>query len=184
MHIELKRDILIPAPARHVGYWAVNPCYTTRDGLGMVMTVVRRMATGAADDNWRKRGSTVQRMASPDNGASWAFTGESMDGGTYESGNRKLAWFHFLDPDNGLLLSMHMTSRRVPEREVPLTQLYYQISRDAGKTWESPRQVIHPGKEFDETLWMPGIAGPEQYIGVDQGSFVTVSYTHLTLPTN
>ena len=171
MEIEVKKDVLIPAPAKNVGCWAVNPCYTSRDGLAMVMTVVKRISDGTEECNWRKRTSTVHRMASPDNGASWAFTGESMDGGTYESGNRDLAWCHFLDPDNGLLLSIHMTSRRGPAADVPVTRLYYRISRDAGKSWESPRQIIHPGKEFNETLWMPAIAGAEQYIGVDQGPF-------------
>ena len=38
MDIEVRKDVLIPSPARHIECWAVNPCYTSRDGLGMVMT--------------------------------------------------------------------------------------------------------------------------------------------------
>jgi len=176
MDIEVAKDVLIPAPARHVGCWAVNPCYTSRDGLGMVMTVVRRMASGAPDDNWRKRTSTVHRMASPDNGASWAFTGERMDGGSFESVIQNYAWCHFLDPDNGLLLSIHQTSRRRPGDGVDpygfrQTMLLYQVSQDGGRTWSAAKQIIHPGSEYDETRWMPVITDDEQFISVDQGPF-------------
>ena len=176
MDIEVKKDVLIPAPAKHVGCWAVNPSYTTRDGLGIVMTVVKRISDGTKECTWRKRTSTVHRMASPDNGASWAFTGESMDGGSCESANQNYAWCHFLDPDNGLLLSIHQASRRQPGDDVDAygfrqTALHYQVSQDGGRTWSSAQQIIHPGAEYNETRWMPGITDGEQFISVDQGPF-------------
>jgi len=176
MDIEVKKDVIIPSPAKHVGCWAVNPSYTSREGLGIVMSVVRRMSTGTADDHWAKRTSTVHRMISPDNGATWRFTGESMDSGSTESGNQNFAWCHFLDPGNDMLLSIHQTSRHRPGDEMSAygyrqTALYYQVSGDAAKTWSQDRQIIHPGDEFDEIHWMPVITGGEQYIGVDQGPF-------------
>lgn len=168
MDVEVKREILIPGQP-HALHWASNPCYTTRDGLGMVMTVVRRDSTGT--DSWRHRTTKIQRMVSEDNGATWTPHGPAIQNDTYQSGNYTLSWHHFLDPDNDLLLSIYQTSRPNPAGGIKITKLYYEISRDAGKTWEPSRQIIHPGDEFDEILWMPTITGNEQFIDVDQGPF-------------
>ena len=173
VNAEIKKDILIPAvesPDAHEFCWAVNFAYTRTAGEDMVMTVVRRMSSG--DDNWRQRESTNQRMLSCDNGATWNPHGPEISGGSYERKNTTLAWMHFLDPSNGLLLSLHQTSRPHPGDGAWASALHYEISRDGGRTWGPLRQIIHSESAYDEVHWMPGITDNYQYIGVDQAPFV------------
>lgn len=170
---EIKKDILIPAaenPDVHEFCWAVNYSYTRNAGQAMIMTVVRRMSSGG--DNWQQRQSTNQRMLSDDNGATWQPQGPEIPGGSYERKNTMLAWMHFLDPSENLLLSMHQTSRPHPGDGEWATALNYEISRDAGQSWGPLRQIVHPDSACDEIHWMPGVTDNYQYIGVDQAPFV------------
>ena len=44
MKLKIKRDVLIPAsedPEVHMSCWAINHSYTSSDGRGMMMTVIR-----------------------------------------------------------------------------------------------------------------------------------------------
>ncbi|MAE66085.1 MAG: hypothetical protein CMJ18_17580 [Phycisphaeraceae bacterium] len=172
LNARITKDVLIPAagnPEDHEFYWAVNYAYTSSAGTGLIMSTVRRMSNG--DDNWRQRNSTVQRRISQDNGASWSTHGPELRSGSYESKELRLPWMHFLDPSNDRLLSLYQTSRPRPGGEGGATALFYEVSTDQGRSWTPPRQVIHPGAEFDELHWMPGVTDNRQYIGVDQAPF-------------
>ena len=91
MNIEVQRDLLIPSPGKHISVWAINPSHTSRDGLGLVMTIVRHDSRRTGSANWREWTNTTQRWTSPDNGATWQADGPEIDGGTYESGNNVCA---------------------------------------------------------------------------------------------
>lgn len=173
MNIRVRRDVLIPAvadPACHEFCWAVNASYTSNEGPDMVMTTVRRISTGG--DNWRQRSSTIQRMRSGDNGATWRQDGPEIPSGSYESRNLVLPWMHFLDHSNNRLLSIHQTSRPHPrDHSVTATALHCAVSADGGRSWGPTRQIIHPDRGFDEFHWMPRVTDRQQYIGVDQAPF-------------
>lgn len=172
MKVEIRKDVLIPAAANpddHEFYWAVNYSYTSNDGMGLIMSTVRRMSTG--HDSWRQRKSTIQRWMSQDNAATWTRLDAEIPSGSYDSKDLRLPWMHFLDPSNDRLLSVYQTSRPRPGGEGGATALFYEISNDQGRTWGPARQIIHPGRAADEVHWMPGVTDNRQYIGVDQAPF-------------
>ena len=173
LNLEIKKDILIPAeenPDDHEFFWAVNYAYTSNFGQELMMTVVRRMSSGG--DNWRQRQSTNQRMISHDNGATWHPHGPEIPGGSYERKDTTLAWMHFLDQSEDLLLSLHQTSQPHPGDGEWATALKYEVSHDKGQSWGPLRQIISPDSACDEIHWMPGITDSYQYIGVDQSPFI------------
>lgn len=172
MNVSVTRDVLIPAPAQHVSPWALNPSYTSPNGLSMVMTVVYNNSHGTGSANWKQWTNAIQRAVSDDNGATWHAHGPCIENGSYVSGKYTRTWHHLLDPDNGLLLSVFQQSRRDSEADPKITSLHYQISSDAGRTWAEPEQIIHPSAECDAIHWMPGVTSGELNVSVDQGPLV------------
>jgi len=173
MNVRIEKDIIIPArsnPEARRFCWTINPSYTSRDGLGMIMTKRERISSG--NDRRRQQSGTLQRMMSEDNGATWTAHGPVVSGGSYAAEHQNLAWHHFLDPLNEQLLSVHQTTRPNTAGSVKKTALYYQVSADAGRTWGPARQIIHRGSESDEIHWMPVITGNKQYVEIDQAPFV------------
>jgi len=172
INVKIQKDILIPAaenPDDHSFYYTINPSYTSTEGLGMVMTSVRWISKG--NDDWRDRKSIIQRMRSEDNGACWTKYGPEMSSDTLRSNNQNLAPHHFLDHDNGLLLSIHQITRPKSADGTPNTSLYYEISKDQGKTWGPAKPIICKGSGFDQAHWMPGVNREGRYSGVDQPKF-------------
>jgi hypothetical protein len=157
MKIDVKRDVLFPSPGKHISPWALNPSYTSRDGFGMVMSLALNNSHGTGSKNWTKWTNVTQRLVSPDNGATWVNYGAPITNGSYESGDQHRVWHHFLDAENGLLLSIFQTTGPAPEKR---TALFYEISRDATKTWGAARQIP-----------LPALAESKSEIGVDQGPF-------------
>jgi len=156
--ISVKRDLLFPAPSKHISPWALNPSYVSRDGLGMVMSLSLNDSRGTGHLNWTKWTSVIQRMVSPDNGATWLKHGAAIQNGSYDSGDSQHVWHHFLDPENGRLVGLFQRARATPGRSMKCSTLHYEISRDEGRTWDSSRQILHPG-----------VSGGHQEAGVDQG---------------
>lgn len=139
---------------------AVGQAYTSRDGRGMIESVVHY----SFDGNYYYSGQKYRRV-SDDGGATWRIDGEVT---RVDPTVKKTAEFtparHLHDPHTGFLVAFysdwmistdesqftsHTTSRSY--------RIHYRISRDAGRTWEPARQVIHKGAEFDSTHWMPNI---------------------------
>ena len=171
MNVEVKREVLVPAPAQHISPWALNPSYTSQRGLGMVMTVVHNNSHGTGSANWRQWTNTIQRTVSEDNGATWTPYGPAIENDSHQSGKYTRTWHHFLDPENGLLLSIFQRSRRGTADGPKITSLHCQISTDAAKTWDEPKQIVHPSAECDAIHWMPGVTSGKLNVGVDQGPF-------------
>ena len=75
MNLAIEKDVLIPAPENpedRATCWAINHSYTSSHGRGMIMAV-RRIEKGEGE-SW----STVQRMISEDNGATWVAHGPAV----------------------------------------------------------------------------------------------------------
>jgi len=149
----------------HVAVYAQNPSYTSLDGRVLIEAVKWEVRT----ESGTYYDSSVYRRRSEDNGRTWTdepplheLTDAEVDAGCLI----RSVPMHFLDPDNGLLVSLHMTAERAG-RDTGFSaaadlmsrtrRFFCEVSRDAGLTWEDHGQVIMSGDEFDETHWAPGI---------------------------
>ncbi len=106
---------------------------------------------------------------SEDHGKTWEKTEEWKKTVDLEDGlklERMLPSVYYCDSDNGLAVRVFGTGKDDPAilaweyAESPwarTTMIYVQISRDEGKTWSEPEQLIVQGGEFDEVHWMPGV---------------------------
>ena len=72
----------------------------------------------------------------------------------------------FCDPDSGVSLRAFSTCHNDPNvlvwnyAESPYwrtMKIYTQVSRDEGRTWSEPEQLIARGDEYDEVNWLPGV---------------------------
>ena len=166
LRIRVREVPFFRAPRKPLDIWALNFCYCSLQGREMLMTRVQCDYLGQR--NWVKAIDYNQRMLSSDNGLTWEEHGPVRQNGPYETGRFCTAWMNFLDSDNGFLLSVFTKSDDADRRVV---KVYYEISKDKGRTWSPPRQIIHPGAEYDETHWMPGITAGLQGLGADQAPF-------------
>ncbi len=105
----------------------------------------------------------IYRRRSEDNGRTWTdepplheLTDAEVDAGC----EVRTVPMHFLDPDNGLLVSLHCTAERAGSDTAfhaagdlmsRTRRFFCEVSRDGGLTWEDHGQVIMSGDEFDET---------------------------------
>lgn len=70
----------------------------------------------------------------------------------------------FLDPENGWMFRVFNVSESIrgvvpwdPKSPVMATRkIFIQISKDEGKTWGEPRQLIQSGPQYDATHWAEG----------------------------
>ena len=130
------------------------PTYAAADGLTMLEI--------------RRGPDTTQTWRSDDNGRTWALADETpiesrAPGGLYaETQSGPL----FRDPDNGRIIRFKrenlFTAPRCERRDYfafcktvveNSYRAHYQVSADAGRTWDEPRQLIERGEEFNETHW-------------------------------
>jgi hypothetical protein len=167
LRLRVQEFPLFPAPRKPLDIWALNVCYTIPSGQDMLMSRIQVDYRGQND--WQKAIDYNQRLISRDNGRTWVEQGPVVENGSCSA---QTAWMHFLDPDNGSLLGVFC--RRATSGE-KLYKLYYEISKDAGKTWSPARQIIGKGKDCDATRWMPGIDANVQEVAADQASFVKVA---------
>lgn len=132
--------------------WVSAQCYASLEGHDLIRAV-------RADEE-------CLLLRSVDNGETWA-TAEVIARNVPVDADRRLLCSVaslYLDPGNGLLV-LFLSEIIDPAHEGefvwadatdmgPRTQrLYYQISRDAGRTWEPRQQIIEKGDEFDERHW-------------------------------
>lgn len=126
--------------------------------------LIESVAHHAFDGNYYYTAKLYRRV-SDDNGRNWTlqepvFRADPGQPRATERGAPR----HFLDPNTGLLLSFYsewLIKPTEPQFESDTTdksyRIYYQLSRDEGRTWEPGRQVIHRGAGHDETRWLPGV---------------------------
>ena len=145
MKIDVRRDLLFPAPAKHISPWALNPSYVSREGVGLVLSLHLNNSHGTGSKNWMEWTSVNQRMFSPDNGATWMKIGEPIADGSYASGISHRVWHHFLDRDTGLLLSIFQKAWIAAETGARKNALFYEISRDGAQSWGPAREILVPG---------------------------------------
>ena len=59
----------------------------------------------------------------------------------------------FLDPDNTLLVMVYFMDLSITGEQIANGQLIQQISRDEGRSWSEPQQIIKQGTGYDARHW-------------------------------
>ena len=59
----------------------------------------------------------------------------------------------FLDPDNSLLVMVYFMDLSITGEQIANGQLIQQISRDEGRSWSEPQQIIQEGNGYDARHW-------------------------------
>lgn len=127
----------------------------------------------------REAPDSSQMWRSEDNGRNWALAAElateerNADGTFAQRAFAPLV----LDPDHDLLIRFQREHLlRVPRAQARGYQsfvtalipdsyrVFYQISRDAGRTWDPRRQLIESGAEYDAAHWAKNITHLESSI--------------------
>ncbi len=171
LHIEVKKVPFFPAPRKDQAIWTLNPCYCSTKSNKMLISRVRIDNHGYGIKDWMEVIDRLQRLISYDNGAHWKEQGQEEQSGPYTTGRLRTSWNNFLDPETGYAISIFGKSVFSKEADARITKLYCEISKDEGETWSAPRQIIHPGKEYDAEHWMPGVTTGRQEINADQAPF-------------
>lgn len=165
LKISVAKELHIPAPEAHVAVYAQNPVYTTLDGLALVEAVKEEVRTPAG----RYYDRRIYRRRSEDNGRTWVAEPplDVKTGAEIEAGSEgRTVPMHFLDPANGLLLSLTSTYQRAGtdtgfnqagDLSARTHRLFQEISRDGGLTWEDHGQAVMAGGDYDPIHWGPGL---------------------------
>ena len=157
------------APYPGVSVYAQHQCYTANTGAEMIESVrleARKPDLSRPGISYYSK--ELYRRISPDNGRTWQQVGEVYREDPYD---RNAAHIftpqHFLDPDNGLILSIYLSQNIDPDKQEEnfsdegitnrFRRPFYTVSEDRGRTWRPARPIIHKGAAYDETHWGPGL---------------------------
>ena len=184
MSISVERKLHIASPTNAAVYASL--VYARSTGVEIV-EVVRQEACYFQDEVMHPYTERIYRRRSMDNGRTWEDDAELYRG---EPGGQDKWKMHLLstilDEQNDLLIQMYFT-HRVDPNEPPYARgssnqrtqrTYYQLSRDGGRSWTDPEQVIDCRSEYDETNWAPGVTyevqgcrASGQHVFLPDGSF-------------
>ena len=165
MNITVESELYIAAREGKAVY-AQNPSYTDLDGREILESVkdeAMLVDPGVGKVFYHDR---IYRRRSSDNGLTWV---EEPDLTTENpadlSGERRNVPAHVLDPNRNVLLSIFSTYEvdtkepmfRAGNLRKRTYRMHYQISRDGGRSWTGPQQVVDCRDRFDEVHWAPGL---------------------------
>jgi hypothetical protein len=162
--ISVRKELHLAAPDPHVAIYAQNPTYAALDGVTLIEAVKEETRTASG----RYYDRRIYRRRSEDNGRTWRVEEpllKEVSEAQVEAGYLvKAVPMHYLDPDNGLLLSITHTCEQSAadvgfNAAADLTsrthRFFSEISRDGGLSWEDHGQLILSG--HDAVNWAPGV---------------------------
>ncbi len=167
--MKIQKELYIAAPRAGVSVYAGGQAYTQADGPELIETVaLEARHTGPRPfpmmSYYRPE---IYTRISADNGATWEVSGAPLrQPMNHVEGERIYDPHYFRDPDNGLLVRFYMSatiSAALAHAESfsdagcngRARRMFYQVSRDAGRQWDPPRQVICAGAEYGADHWGP-----------------------------
>ena len=168
--IKVSKELYIKAPPREAVY-AQHQAYIGREGAELI-EAVRHEARGEVPGvGPRYYAPLIYRRRSLDNGRTWARDGEPwvQSPATLVGPARRFTPQYYHDPGLGITLSMFLVydvllaqagrRERFSDEGVDgdTRRMFYSLSRDGGRTWDEPRQMIHSGAEYDAVHWGPGL---------------------------
>jgi len=164
----IDKQLHIKAPRDGVAVYAGGQAYAAATGARLVEAV--RL------EEWNTLGigmctysPEIYRRISEDNGRTWRVQAPKYTEDLASmAGEHMYPPMHWLDPSNGLLLSFHITFDFDPDvihaesfRDAGTYsrtfRIFYATSRDGGRSWAAPRQVIARGEQYDAVHWGPGL---------------------------
>jgi len=192
---QVKKTLVIPGEkGREV--WPSNDAYVAAEGTEMIgvcgqAQTTREPGPVGSEEEWFRSGRPVlvQVRRSDDNGLTWQFdekpfwelTPELEDGPygyVYKSING-----HVLDPKRDALIRFtycyYVCGPAYYGAGSPQhyqSRIFYQVSRDRGRSWTQPHQVVCEGNRNDKgdryfwLQWAPGVVWGENAAGFDQPS--------------
>ena len=181
--MKIEKELHLAAPYAGAAVYVMGQCYTDSAGLEIVDSVTYQ----AINQDYLLHGGPppyayakeLYRRISSDNGKTWRQLGSVYrDDPLARDEEHKCAPLHFRDPDNGLLLSLQLAQKWDVAKKTETfsdenlglkRRMYYEISRDKGRTWEGPRILVHEGDAYDEIHWGPGLHYGRNGAGVDLG---------------
>jgi hypothetical protein len=164
--IRIHRSLHVARPAGGGNAWVTGVGYVSRDHDILMLSL------SVAGES--------HLLRSEDNGGTWAQVERWVPEEPLAEGlllGRSLPEF-FVDPQTGWALRYFGTSQSKPgviawdyaRAPGPRTRrIYTQISRDEGRTWSEPQQLIESGGEYDQTHWMAGVWYGKNGFGLDGG---------------
>jgi len=166
MHIQIIRQPWFRAPREPMPIWALNVSYASLNRPRLVMSINRVDACGyKRADDWPRVVDCIQRAVSDDNGRTWRETGPIVRSGPYESGRIQNAWMHFMDPENGALLSL-FSWRTGSDKPY---SMQYELSNDEGHSWTKPASLFSNDSEFSK---LSLVADQAPFAKLDDGTIV------------
>jgi len=176
--MKVKKEVWI-APSK--------PGYAVFGEAGYISATEPRMIRQWSEENKSDRADVIFTELSEDNGMSWGrrrvLSVTREEGGLTFLGGRE-GGIPFVDLDNKttLLFSLDV----VLEGEDIISglkrrRIFYSISRDGGRTFSSPRQIVEQGEGYDAFHYMKGV-----YYGLNSASIggkpIKISRDEILLP--
>ena len=174
--MDIQKELYLPAPYQGIAVYAQGQCYTRAAGNELIESV-RYEARNPQPElgGISYYSAEMYGRPSPDNGYAWQILGDIY---REEPNDRNAPHLmppqHYRDPEHDVLVSAYLDRQIDPAKrkenfsDEGLTnrsrRSFYTISRDAGRSWAPPRQVIHKGADYDAVHW-----GPELYYGRNGG---------------
>ena len=164
MKIDVSRKIHIAAPEDAAVY--ANPTYAKASGVSLIEDVQHEAMHVKPDGSKHYYAKRLYRRRSEDNGATWSEEKELQKIGPDQlEGTQRHSLGIILDPIHNVLINLFFTHEVDLEEGVfsignliqRTQRTYYQLSRDGGRNWTEPRQVIDSRPEYNETNWAPGV---------------------------
>ena len=164
MRIQVSRGTYIQAP-RDAAVSAAST-YTAASGASMLETVRHAAMHVGEDGSKHYFDKRIYRRRSPDNGVSWRDEADLYSAGAEGMQSEQRHYLSLLrNPVHDFLIELFFTYV-VDFEEGPFDRgtslqrtqrTYYRISRDEGRRWGTPRQVIDERAVYDESHWAPGV---------------------------
>lgn len=167
--MKVKKELYLPAPYQGVAVYAQGQCYTSNAGLELIENI--RYESACRDvpgPHILFPSKEIYSRISEDNGKNWKIQGDIYREDPVDmEGLHYFVPSYYRDPDNGFLISLYLTRRINPDKLKEdfsdeginniYQQMFYQISRDKGRTWSKEKVLVHKGNEYDEVHWGPGL---------------------------
>jgi hypothetical protein len=161
----VERELHVEAPPGDAVY--AHACYARSRGASLLEVVRHEAMSVAPDGEHHFYARRLYRRRSEDNGRSWTTEpDEQRKDATRLAGTHRDPARIILDERNDVLITIFDTYEFDPAEPMfaignlmqRTRRVYYQLSRDGGRTWTDPRQVVATGCDYDATHWAPGIS--------------------------
>jgi hypothetical protein len=162
----IKKELYLKAPQGESVY-AGGQYYTSEKGLTIIESVRHEKKNTTAIGNAYYSPMIYERI-SKDNGLHWYIVDEYCKPPDKIEGVHEFSKEYFLDLKNNILIRLWLECEfNVAKNHeesfsdagcVSRTLLmYYQTSRDEGRSWDRKKQIICQGGEYDHIHWGPGL---------------------------